>query len=148
MLALYLINWGCNPFLSDSLKKSKQFNQSDITSGIAALTVMLSVDGPLWLIYIDGDGVKYGLWLRWLHCTFHRLGLRSLLPVTGIWAQIRTESVSGNLNEPLYTTTFYTATLAHSLHLSVLIPTSDFGPRLDSAGLAYKLHVNYSCIKN
>ena len=90
MLALYLINWGCNPFLGDSLKKSKQFNQSDITSGIAALTVMLSVNGPLWLIYIDGDGVKYGLWLWWLHCTFHRLGLRSLLPGTGIWVQIRT----------------------------------------------------------
>ena len=86
MLALYLINWGCNALLNDSLKKSKQFNQSDITSDIAALTVTLSVNGPL------------------------------------------------------YTKISKTETLLLSLHLSVLIPTSDFGPRLDSAGLAYKLH--------
>ena len=46
----------------------------------------------LWLIYIDGDGLRYGLRLgfetQWLHCTIpnmftlHRLGLGSLLPIS------------------------------------------------------------------
>ena len=44
MLVSYPINWGCN---SHGFKKSKQFSQSDIASDIAALTLTLSVNGPL-----------------------------------------------------------------------------------------------------
>ena len=50
MLASYLINWGCNPFLERLawfIKKSKQFNQSDIASDIAAVMLTLSVNLPL-----------------------------------------------------------------------------------------------------
>ena len=50
MLASYLINWGCNPYLEWLvwfIKKSKYFNQSAITSDTAALTLTLSVNGPL-----------------------------------------------------------------------------------------------------
>ena len=35
--------WGCNPFSCDSII----FNENSITSVIAALTLMLGVDGPL-----------------------------------------------------------------------------------------------------
>ena len=50
MFMSYLINWGFNPFLERLpwfIKKSKQFNQSDIASKIAALTLTISVNGPL-----------------------------------------------------------------------------------------------------
>ena len=49
-LAWYLINWGCKPYLewfAWSIKKRKQFNQSDIASNIPALTLALSVNWPL-----------------------------------------------------------------------------------------------------
>ena len=47
----YLINWDLNPFLEPPawfIKKCKQFNQSEITSDIGALTMTLSVNSPLW----------------------------------------------------------------------------------------------------
>ena len=50
MIASCLINWGCNPVLERIawfIKKSKQFNQSDIASDIAALTLMFNVNEPL-----------------------------------------------------------------------------------------------------
>ena len=46
MPASCLISWRCNPFLEPLpwfIKKSKQFNQSNITSDLAVLTLMLSV---------------------------------------------------------------------------------------------------------
>ena len=56
MLALYLINWDCNPFLNWLawyIKKSKQFNQSDI----AVLTLTLSVNGPFFHTIVFGWSV-------------------------------------------------------------------------------------------
>ena len=45
--ALYLINWDCTPFferLAWFIKKSKEFNQTDIASDITALMLALSVN--------------------------------------------------------------------------------------------------------
>ena len=53
MLAAYVINWGRNPFLKRCtwfIKKSKQFNQSDIISDISALTLTLTLNKPLNMI--------------------------------------------------------------------------------------------------
>ena len=50
MLVLYLISWGCNPFLellTCFIKKSKHFNQNSIASNITTLTLMLSLNWPL-----------------------------------------------------------------------------------------------------
>ena len=52
-LASYLINCGSSPFLewlTWFIKKSKQFNDSDITNDIAALMLTFSVNGPLTLV--------------------------------------------------------------------------------------------------
>ena len=50
MLASYLINCNCNPFLEGLtwfIKKSKQFNQSDIDCDTEAWMLRLSVNGPI-----------------------------------------------------------------------------------------------------
>ena len=49
-LGSYLISWACNPILDQLvwfIEKSKQFNHSNITIDIVALTLMLSVNRPL-----------------------------------------------------------------------------------------------------
>ena len=49
-LASYLISWSCNLFLERLalfIKESKEFNQNDIASDIAALRLSLSVNRPL-----------------------------------------------------------------------------------------------------
>ena len=50
MIASFLINWGCNPFLewvAWFINKSMQLIQNNIASDIAALTLTLSVKGSL-----------------------------------------------------------------------------------------------------
>ena len=54
MLASYLIDWSCNPFLewlAWFIKKSKKFNHSNITSDITALMQTLSLSEPLNMTY-------------------------------------------------------------------------------------------------
>ena len=62
MLAAYLINWGCNPFskrLTGFIKKSKEFNLSDIGSDITGLTLTLSINGPKGHLLFYGHLHKY-----------------------------------------------------------------------------------------
>ena len=65
MLVSYLINWCYNTYLEQLLwfiKKSKQFNHSNITSNISALILTLSVNGSLqffiWFNFISHGILK------------------------------------------------------------------------------------------
>ena len=52
MLALYLINWGCNPFLEQLawfMTKFMPFKDCDFISDMAALTLTLNVNETLHL---------------------------------------------------------------------------------------------------
>ena len=54
----YLINWSGNPFLkwlAWFIKNSKQFNQSYITSDIAALALTLTVSEPQHFIFVSSS---------------------------------------------------------------------------------------------
>ena len=55
------VNWGCDPFFLEQLawfiKKFKRFNHNDIICDITALTLALSVNGPI-VLYQSSGGIQ------------------------------------------------------------------------------------------